>query len=134
MRTPTQRSLALLREQGYEVYVVEHYNAYAHVRRDLFGFIDIVAIHPDKIGVLGVQTTTGSNLSARIKKAEALAAYGMWLMSGNKVEFHGWRKIRTRGKMKTWQPIIETKSFQVQLPITVFLEKSNLERSIQELI
>lgn len=106
MRGPTQRSLNLLREQGYTVYIVEHYNAYAKVRRDLFGFIDVAAIHPNKRGVLGVQTTTGSNLAARIAKAEALPAYKIWLKAGNAVEFHGWRKIRTKGKMKTWQPII----------------------------
>jgi len=106
MRGPTQRSLNLLRQQGYTVYIVEHFNAFAKVRRDLFGFIDIVAIHPDKKGVLGVQTTSGSNLAARITKAEALPAYALWLNCGNAVEFHGWRKIITGKTQKTWQPLI----------------------------
>lgn len=106
MRGPTQRSMNLLREQGYTVYIVEHFNAFAKVRRDLFGFIDICAIHPDKKGVLGVQTTSGSNLAARIAKAEALPAYALWLRCGNAVEFHGWRKIITGKVQRTWQPLI----------------------------
>lgn len=108
MRGPTQRSLNLLRERGYTVYVVEHFNAFAKVRRDLFGFIDIVALHPDKKGILGIQTTTSSNLAARITKAQALPAYSLWLDAGNVVEFHGWRKIGPRGKRKLWQPNIRT--------------------------
>ena len=106
MRGPTQRSLNLLRSQGYVVYIVESYNAYSKRRNDLFGFIDIAAIHPDKRGVLGVQTTTGSNLAARISKAEALPAYHTWLAAGNAVEFHGWRKLKTGKKQRTWQPNI----------------------------
>lgn len=106
MRGPTQRSLNLLRSQGYTVYVVESYNAFAKVRRDLFGFIDICAIHPDKKGVLGVQTTSGSNLAARITKAEALDAYKLWINTGNAVEFHGWRKLKTGKVQRTWQPLI----------------------------
>lgn len=106
MRGPTQRTLDLLRKLGYTPYVVEHYNAYAKIRRDLFGFIDIVAIHPQKRGVLGVQTTTGSNLAARITKAQALPAYKLWLDAGNALEFHGWRKLKTGKTQRTWQPNI----------------------------
>lgn len=108
MRSPTQRSLALLREQGYTVCVVEHFNAFAKIRKDLFGFIDIVALHPQKRGLLGIQTTTGSNLSARKKKAEAIPAYKLWINAGNAIQFHGWRKLKTGKKQRTWVPIIET--------------------------
>lgn len=103
MRGPTQRSLKLLRDQGYTVYIVETFNVYAKKRNDLFGFIDIAAIHPNRRGVLGIQTTTGSHLANRITKAESLAAYNVWLASGNAVEFHGWAKKGPRGKMKRWQ-------------------------------
>lgn len=105
MKGPTQRSLAHLRALGYTVYIVEHFNMYAKVRRDLFGFIDIVAIHPLEKGVLGVQTTTGSNLAARIKKAAALPEYALWLNCGNRVEFHGWAKKLKNGrgtKARVW--------------------------------
>ena len=106
MRSPTQRSIELLKSQGYTVYIAEHYNAFAKIRRDLFGFIDIVALHPNKKGVLGIQTTTGTNLSARIKKAQMLTAFNLWLSCGNAVEFHGWRKLVTGKVQKTWQPNI----------------------------
>lgn len=105
----------LLRKQGYTVYVVEHYNAFAKVRRDLFGFIDIVAIHPAERGVLGIQTTTGSNLAARETKARALPVYKLWLECGNTIEFHGWRKLKTGAKRRTWQPLIRRQKIHESL-------------------
>lgn len=108
--TPTQRSMALLREQGYLPDIVEHFNAYARRRIDLFGWADIVALHPSKTGVLAVQTTTGSNLAARVKKAAEMASFRLWIAAGNAVEFHGWRKVLRAGrgsKLRVWQPIIE---------------------------
>ena len=53
--TPTQRSLKYLREQGYTVAIVERWNAFAKIRQDLFGFIDLLAIKPGE--TLAVQTT-----------------------------------------------------------------------------
>lgn len=106
MTGPTQRTLAYLRERGYHCYIAEHYNAFAKIRRDLFGWIDIVALHPDKKGVLGVQCTSGANLAARIAKAEALPAYSLWLNCGNAAEFFGWRKLKTGKVQRTWQPLI----------------------------
>jgi hypothetical protein len=38
--SPTQLSLKKLREEGYTVAVVEHWNSFARIRQDLFGFID----------------------------------------------------------------------------------------------
>lgn len=109
MRGPTQRSLALLRKRGYTVYITEYWQAYAKIRKDLYGWIDIMAINPETQETLGVQTTTGTNLSARIKKAEGLDAYHEWLKCGNVAEFHGWRKILKKkgGKLKIWAPKIE---------------------------
>lgn len=90
--TTTQRSLKNLRERGYTPWIVEHWNVYAKIKRDLYGFLDIVAIKADRPGVLGIQTTTASNLSARINKAEGLPAFRVWVAAGNSVEFHGWLK------------------------------------------
>ena len=92
MKTTTQRSLAELRKRGYLPYIAEYWNAHSHTKHDLFGFIDIVALHPEKHGVLGVQTTTASNLMARVHKAEKLKAFSLWIAAGNDVEFHGWLK------------------------------------------
>jgi len=99
---PTQRTLALLRKEGYTVAIAEKFNSYIKVRQDLFGWIDVCAIHPNKKGVLGVQTTSGSNLAARIKKAQALDSYKVWLQAGNTVEFHGWRKLKNLPGNRLW--------------------------------
>lgn len=103
--SPTQRSLALLRKEGYTAQVVERYSMYARVRIDLFGCIDIVAIKPGVPGVLGVQTTSRGNQSARTKKAKAIPELQVWLGCGNSFEVHGWAKGGARGKRKTWQVV-----------------------------
>jgi len=64
--SPTQRSLADLRKRYPFVAVVEKWNPHARIRQDLFGIIDIVCVGPD--GTVGVQSTSGSNVSARIRK------------------------------------------------------------------
>lgn len=109
LRSPTQRSSALLRERGYTVDIVEHFNAYARVRHDMFGWADLVALHPSCRGVLAVQTTTGANLTARIAKASAMASFRLWIALGNSVEFHGWRKVLKGGrgtKLRVWEPVV----------------------------
>ena len=99
---PTQRSLDYLRKEGYTVAIAKKFNHFIKIRQDLFGWIDICAIHPEKQGVLGVQTTSTPNLSARIKKAIALDSLRVWLQAGNVAEFHGWAKRGPRGKRKLW--------------------------------
>ena len=100
--SPTSRTLKHLRKEGYTAVVAEKFNYFIKKRIDLFGWIDICAIHPDKKGVLGVQTTSTTNLSARIKKAKALNSLKVWLQAGNIAEFHGWAKRGARGKRKLW--------------------------------
>jgi len=95
-KSPTARSLELLREMGYLPQVVEYYHAFSKKRRDLYGCIDIVAAHP-KLGILGVQATSGSNHSARFKKAtECPILY--WLQAGGKVQVWSWSKKKADNK------------------------------------
>ena len=101
--SPAQRSLALLREQGYFVQIVERFNPYAKVRVDLFGFLDIVCIKDGVTGVLGIQTTSTGNLSARVKKILAIPEAKIWLSSGGRILVHGWSKKGKVGKRKLWQ-------------------------------
>lgn len=103
MTSPTKRTLALLRKLGYRVAVVERWNAFAKIRQDLFGFIDVLAIRKDEPGVLGVQATTRANQAARMAKILEAPALVDWICSGNRVEVHGWAKVGPRGKRKTWQ-------------------------------
>ena len=100
-KSPTARSLALLREMGYTAQVVEYFHAFSERRVDLFGIIDIIGAHPD-LGILGVQATTGNNHSARVKKARKCPV-GPWLRAGGHLQVWSWSK-KADGK---WHPRIE---------------------------
>jgi len=98
-KSPTQRSLSLLRGRGYVVAITEHWNAHARLRVDLFGFIDVLAISPKMIAV---QTTSGSNVSKRLSKIISLETAREWLEAGHRIVIHGWAKQGPRGKVKRW--------------------------------
>jgi hypothetical protein len=88
--TPTQRSLAHLKDAGYRAAVVEKWNPHARIRQDLFGCIDIIAVGNGE--TLAVQTTSGSNVSARVKKIAEAEALPDIRAAGWKIFVHGWRK------------------------------------------
>ena len=87
-KSPTQLSLAKLRDEGYTVAVVEHWNSFARIRQDLFGFIDLLALKGKE--VLVVQTTTASNMSARVKKIADHENVGAVRDAGWTIHVHGW--------------------------------------------
>lgn len=99
--SPTQRSLKDLRAKGYSAAVVEHWNQFAHIRQDLYGWIDIVACS-SKYGILGVQTTTYSNMKARIAKAKGNIHLANWLGGGGALHVHGWRKVKGRWEVEVF--------------------------------
>lgn len=88
--TPTQRSLKHLRAEGYLAEVVEKWIPQARIRKDLYGFIDVLAIKEGE--VLGVQVTSGSNVSARLKKIADHENVDAVRKAGIRIEVHGWRK------------------------------------------
>jgi len=88
--TPTQRSLKHLRDAGYLVAIVERWNPHARIRQDLFGVLDLVAIRDDV--TLGVQTTSGSNVAARVRKIAEADAVPALRRAGWALVVHGWRK------------------------------------------
>lgn len=99
--SPTQRSLAKLRKEGWFVAITERWNPWSKTRQDLFGFIDLLAIRGDE--TLAVQTTSGTNVSARLEKIRGIQAASLWLESpSRKIVVHGWRKVGERGKRKLW--------------------------------
>lgn len=101
--TPTQRTLQKLKEMGYHAGVVEKWNAFARIRQDLFGAIDIIACKNDVNGVWGIQTTTTGNMAARIEKATAIPAIRAFVQAGNRFSVWGWAKRGARGERKVWQ-------------------------------
>lgn len=112
MGSPTQRSLQLLRSEGWIAEVVESHNTFSHRKNDLFGFADLVAMKPGETPLL-VQTTSGSNLSARRQKIAEEPRAAVALQSGFRIVLHGWRKLKykkadgTYGKSYRWHVISE---------------------------
>lgn len=69
-QTPTQCTLNECRRRNWIAQVVEHWVPIPdghRVRRDLFGFIDIVAVRDDG-GVVFIQATSWENVSSRVRK------------------------------------------------------------------
>lgn len=98
MISPTSRSLKLLREQGFTAQVVEKFNPWSKTRIDLFGGIDIIAIHPEHTSCLGVQATSRSNITARVRKLDVEPKLKLWKECGNRLEVWGWGKSKKSGK------------------------------------
>lgn len=90
--SPTQRSLEMLRKQGWLVAVVERWNPHARIRQDLFGFGDLLAVSADQKLFLIVQTTSATNFSARRTKVLSNESAHEWLRAGGLVAVHGWQK------------------------------------------
>lgn len=93
MSSPTERSLKHLREQGYLCEVVEKWNSFTRTRKDLFGFIDIIAIKEGE--TLAVQTTTKDNMNARVSKIAESDHVGMVRKAEWKIHVHGWSKNKS---------------------------------------
>jgi hypothetical protein len=96
MMTPTARTLAALRKLGYLAAVVEKWLPRIKRRQDLFGFGDVLAVHPGDRVFMIVQATTGSNVASRLNKARALPALTTWLGAGGTFEVWGWKKMKGR--------------------------------------
>lgn len=89
LASPTQRSLKVLRDDGWLCDIVERWIPGANIRKDLFGIGDIIAIKPGVKPKLIQVTSTG--VSARIKKIQLNNDLETVLSVFN-LEVHGWRK------------------------------------------
>jgi hypothetical protein len=88
-KSPTQRSLAYMREQGYLCQVVEHWNPFAHIRQDLYGFIDVLCVKGEDI--VGVQACSATDSSKRVTKIVEHENYPL-VIKAMRIIVHGWRK------------------------------------------
>lgn len=86
--SPTQLSLDYLRADGWLVEVVERWIPSARTRRDLFGFLDLVALRGDV--TLGIQTTSRTNVSEHLRKIADAPALGTVREAGWTLHVHGW--------------------------------------------
>ena len=92
-KSPTQLSLELMRARGYTCAIVEHWNPFARIRQDLFGFIDVLCLGDGE--VVGVQTTSRSHISNRAKKIREHDNLLPVLDSGIRILIHGWAKNKS---------------------------------------
>jgi len=92
--SPTQLTLRHMREQGYNCAIVEYWGAFDHKRHDLFGFIDVLCLRGEE--TVAIQTTSYSNVSARVKKATASENLSWVREAGWTIHVHGWRKVGNR--------------------------------------
>ena len=96
--SPTQRSLKLLRDDGWNCAITEHWNPFAHIRQDLFGFVDILAIRDREM--LAVQTTTLEHSKAREEKIRSNPLSEILKSTGCKIIVHGWRRLKSGWECK----------------------------------
>jgi len=113
----TQRTLRELRNQGRIVDVCERWmvnpkHPAGGFRKDLFGFIDLIALDPER-GIVAVQSC-GQSFAAHLRKitdSECTEFVIEWLKSPSrpKLELWSWRKIKkTRGgKAMVWRPRVK---------------------------
>jgi hypothetical protein len=80
--------------------VVERWNAHAGIRQDLWGFADILGVHPVRREFLLVQTTTLANVSSRLSKAQGRAELAAWVRAGGMFQVHGWHRAGTKWTVK----------------------------------
>lgn len=111
--SPTQRTLKELRQQGRICGIVERFNHYAGphgLRMDLFGFIDLIALCPER-GIIGVQCCGQTGHAAHKQKivGECCEESLTWLECGGKIELWSWRRVKVKrgGKAVRWSPRIE---------------------------
>lgn len=96
--SPTQLSKKRLEADGYTVAIVEHWNGFVRKRFDLFGFIDLLAIRKGE--TLAIQTTSYSNVSARVKKISDHENVCAVRDAGWGIVVHGWHKVGNRWQVR----------------------------------
>ena len=82
--------MALFESRGYKCEVVESYNSFTKRKKDMFGILDMVAIGNEE--TLGIQMTSKSNMSSRIKKIQESNYFVELLRSKWRIIVIGWFK------------------------------------------
>lgn len=91
MSNPTTRTLKYLRERGWLAEKTEQpWNPFSKVRKDLFGFVDILAVKGDES--LYIQATDRTSVSKRIHKIVEHGNLPLVKSASRRVEVWGWGK------------------------------------------
>lgn len=108
--SPTKRSLDECRKRGWLAYVTEKWIPGANIRKDAFGFGDILVMD-GKPGSMLIQATVTGSMAKRVTKIreECGEAARAWLDAGNRIEVWGWakrvhlNKDGSKSKLKRWK-------------------------------
>jgi hypothetical protein len=90
LMSPMQRSLNEMRRRGYFCEITENWIKHGAVgyRKDLFGFCDLLCLGENE--VIAVQTTSRSNMRARIRKIADSDVVGFVRKAGIRILVQGW--------------------------------------------
>ena len=92
------RVLRELRAAGYTAEVVERWDSFGHVRKDLFGVIDVLAVGNGH--TLAVQVTSRGNMASRRRKVRECEAFSRMLGAGWIIQVWGYDKPGHRWRVK----------------------------------
>jgi len=100
-----QRSLKLIKENGWYYWVTEVWNHYSHKRVDMFGFCDIMCL--DGSRTIAIQAC-GSDYQEHVRKIKENDYVLPWLTAGNELQIWSWRRYLKKrgGKAKEWRAVI----------------------------
>jgi len=89
-----------MRSDGFMTGITEFFNSHTMRRKDLFGFIDFIAIGNGKC--VAVQCCARSGIGSHRRKIveECGDAATEWIRCGNTIEIHGWDRIKVSLKTK----------------------------------
>jgi len=90
MTSLNQRAIAIYKNKGYICDTVESYNSFTKRKKDLFTIFDVVAVGNKE--TVGIQLTSKSNMSARIRKITESDALPYLLSAGWRVVVLGFYK------------------------------------------
>lgn len=93
-----------LEAQGWTCSITEQTIPKCFIKRDTYGFGDILACSPSK-GIMLVQATGGGNLSTRAIKTRLEPRAAIWLASGGRIQIHDW--VKRAGKKERECRILE---------------------------
>lgn len=89
-KSPTQLTLERLRADGYTADVVERWIPGANIRKDLWGFVDVIGLKGTE--TLAVQATSTPNVPSRVNKIADSPLVGVVREAGWRIVVWGWSK------------------------------------------
>lgn len=97
-------------------------------RRDLFGFIDAIAVHKTNPEIVAVQACGATDVTPHVATICNSPIAMNWMKAGGKIRLFAWRKVKIKrgGKAERWRP----REFYFMLDNTGKMEAREIFREI----